>query len=89
MNDSQDARQLTTERGKTHGDWETQSQYCQSLKAVCHGSVNWPVMTDSQHDALEMIMVKVSRILAGDPNEKDHYRDIAGYAHLGGGLGKD
>ena len=29
-----------------------------------------------------MILHKIGRILAGDPNHKDHWVDIAGYANL-------
>jgi hypothetical protein len=31
---------------------------------------------------LEMIAHKIARILSGDPNHRDHWEDIAGYAEL-------
>lgn len=33
-------------------------------------------------EALEMIATKEARILAGNASEKEHWRDIAGYAML-------
>ena len=35
-----------------------------------------------QLEALEMICHKIARIVAGDPDFADHWRDIAGYATL-------
>ena len=37
-------------------------------------------MPDVHQHALDMIAVKLGRILAGDPNYVDNWRDIAGYA---------
>jgi hypothetical protein len=39
-------------------------------------------MTMVQDEALSMIVMKISRILTGDPNHADHWADIAGYATL-------
>jgi hypothetical protein len=36
----------------------------------------------SQREALEMILHKIARILNGDPNFKDSWTDIIGYARL-------
>jgi hypothetical protein len=35
-----------------------------------------------QRESLEMNQHKVARILAGNPDEPDHWFDIAGYATL-------
>jgi hypothetical protein len=40
-------------------------------------------MPDAQIEALDMIALKLSRILSGQANFKDHWDDIAGYAKLG------
>ena len=45
-------------------------------------SVNWPDLSPSQAESLDMIAHKIGRILAGDPFVKDHWADIAGYAEL-------
>jgi hypothetical protein len=35
-----------------------------------------------QREALDMILHKIARIVNGNPNETDHWHDIAGYATL-------
>jgi hypothetical protein len=42
----------------------------------------WKRLSVGQREALEMIAHKIARILSGDPNHKDHWEDIAGYAEL-------
>lgn len=76
---------LTGERKKTHGDWAHQARTANDLKALMRDSVNWSELSPSHQEALDMIQTKVSRILAGNPYEPDHWDDIAGYAHLGKG----
>lgn len=78
---------LTQERGKTHGDWIQQSRTAQCLKRVIRDSHNYHVgsLSDSHLDAIEMILVKISRICTGDPKAEDHWNDIQGYAELGKG----
>ncbi|MDY0487330.1 DUF6378 domain-containing protein, partial [Pasteurella multocida] len=39
-----------------------------------------------QYYALTMIATKIVRIVNGNPHEVDHWRDIVGYATLGGRL---
>ena len=80
-----DVERLTHDRGKTHGDWLEQSALSQRFKALVyeHGKGLHPY----QLEALDMISVKIARILSGDAGEIDHWDDIQGYAHLGkGGL---
>lgn len=73
---------ISHERGKTHGDYSKQAFRCQEIKKVFAQGGNWGDLTVVQIDALEMIAVKISRILEGDPNEPDHWVDIAGYSNL-------
>jgi len=44
---------------------------------------NWISLSDEQAEALEMIAVKIARILSGDPEYPDHWDDVIGYAKLG------
>lgn len=75
--------ELTKERGKTHGPWDIQAACAGALKHVIQQDVErWKWMSPSQREALDMIAVKISRILTGDPNCVDHWKDIAGYATL-------
>ena len=73
-------QELTSERGKTHGDWNRQAKVARQLKFIIRE--NSEFLTAQQIEALEMIQVKTSRILCGDPSEPDHWDDIAGYATL-------
>lgn len=77
-----DTNEILQERNKTHGDYAKQAGITQELKRVMHGSPNWGDLTDSERDSLEMVAVKVGRILAGKPHFQDHWDDIAGYAKL-------
>lgn len=76
---------LTAERHSTHGDWLQQSTLANVLKIHIHESYNWRTLQPYQREAIDMIAVKLSRILCGNPDEPDHWDDIAGYAFLGKG----
>jgi hypothetical protein len=54
----------------------------QRLKTEMRESRNWDSLDDDQREALEMIAVKIGRILYGDPRHIDSWHDIAGYAKL-------
>ena len=69
------------DRNKTHGDFKFQCEITNRLKET----VGWGdtgKITSWQKEALDMICVKMGRILAGNPCEPDHWHDIAGYARL-------
>lgn len=74
--------EVLNERASTHGDFDVGSAIEQELKAALRLGPNWQRMHPAQRSALEMICHKMSRILAGDHNFLDSYRDIAGYAQL-------
>jgi hypothetical protein len=82
--DEKPIAEVLVERGKTHGNWEKQANLSQSMKA-CFDLAQQPIRTLSkaQRDAVDMIIVKLSRIGVGNPNEPDHWLDIQGYAKLG------
>lgn len=73
---------ITDERGAQYGDFTTQAQIAQTLKAIVRNQEGWHRLEDHQRESLEMILHKVSRILNGDPNVVDSWADIAGYAHI-------
>lgn len=70
------------ERGARYGDFTTHSLYTQNLKECMHSSSGWRMLSDDKKEALDMIAHKIGRILNGDPNYKDSWHDIAGYAKL-------
>ena len=76
---------LLSERGKTHGDFTIHAGITQELKDTMrlYNEEKWRnVLTSPMRESLEMIAHKIGRILAGDPNFRDHWDDIAGYATL-------
>ena len=73
---------ILKERGKTHGDYKLQSSGSQWLKQIMRSFPNWEDMSDGQRESLDMICVKISRIGHGNPNHKDSWDDIQGYAKL-------
>lgn len=79
---------LVNERGKTHGNFGDHARVTQRLKEVIQTELadrvrrQQPYLTATQIESLEMIAHKIGRIVAGDPNFKDHWDDIAGYARI-------
>jgi hypothetical protein len=71
---------LLTERGNVHGDYKEQSKIAQRLVNVMIDTPNWSDLPPPQWEALNLMAIKIARILAGDPNFKDHWVDIQGYA---------
>lgn len=71
------------ERGKTHGDWRKQSSLAQRIKGELMFESNWFELSEGHRESLDLITTKIARILCGNPDEKDHWKDIQGYAKLG------
>lgn len=80
--ESTNMQQTLNERGKTHGDFLVNTITMQAIKDIMHNTPNWNKLLPHQKEALEMNAHKIGRILCGDPNKKDHWVDIAGYATL-------
>lgn len=71
------------ERLGTHGKWDFQSAISQNLKFLFRKlAPNWDKLPNGVKEPVELICMKISRIVTGNPNEIDHWRDIAGYAEL-------
>lgn len=73
---------LINERGKTHGDYVEHATISQRIKRAFGDGHHISKLNDMQVESLEMIAHKIGRILAGDPDFRDHWDDIAGYAKL-------
>ena len=74
---------IINERAMTHGLYKHTAAWSQSIKDMFRGSPNWQHMNDGQKEALEMIAVKIARLLNGNPQFPDHWDDLAGYGTLG------
>lgn len=70
------------ERHAQHGAFVDQAEISQALSEVMHRATNYRKLTPYQRESLEMIQLKIARILEGDRNHVDHWHDIAGYATL-------
>lgn len=70
------------ERDDCYGEFKNVANSVQALKTCLYGSRNWTKMSNSQKEALEMIVHKIGRILNGDPDYADSWHDIGGYARL-------
>ena len=85
-------KDILEERAKTHGDFQDVAELSQDLKNTLRKHTakmsdrdpfsNSKSKTNSQCEALDNIAQKTARIVCGNPNEPDHWRDIAGYAML-------
>jgi len=76
--------EVTDRRESTHGSYRRTASISQQLKNVLQSNAHekWVELTNRQRESLEMICVKIARIMSGDHYEKDHWLDIAGYAEL-------
>ena len=76
------------QRGSRYGDFTDNAMISQQLKQLimCESDgklrEGYRRCNFVQREALEMIAQKIARILNGDPNYKDNWHDIQGYARL-------
>lgn len=73
-----DLNKTLADRQKTHGDFQQVAKVAESLM----GGIEFQRLSASQSFAVRMIVGKLARIVCGNPNEPDHWHDIAGYARL-------
>lgn len=69
------------DRKKTHGRFDNYANLTQALKEEVEAHSEKP-LSRVQQEALDLIFGKIARIITGNPNEVDHWLDIAGYATL-------
>lgn len=79
---------LLAGRGKTHGEFADTARIAHRIKDVmldeCLARIDrgQAALTPEHRETLDMIAMKVARIISGDPDFSDHWDDIAGYAKL-------
>lgn len=75
---------ILKERGSRYGNYLEQTEISNALLHVIDEALRkrMKVLQCDQADALNMIAVKISRIINGDPDYADNWRDIAGYSTL-------
>lgn len=91
MTTSKDTADLVASREETHGNYADVSRIAQSIKQIisyeCSNRIDRsqkPLFL-AHVESLEMIAVKIGRIIAGDPTFQEHWDDIAGYARIANG----
>lgn len=82
-----ETEQLLKERSSVHGDATQQFNVAQALKSLFRNYVSEDKFPNPESylvaiEALDMIAVKLSRIMVGKPDYQDHWDDIAGYAKI-------
>lgn len=75
---------LLAERGQRYGNYLAQAKIAETVRQTLFAPLvdQVKMLEPDQADALHMIAVKLSRIVNGDPDYADNWRDIAGYATL-------
>lgn len=70
------------ERGARYGDFTNHAHMAQNLQDVMRDCSGWRQLDLVKRQALTVIADKIARILSGDPEYKDNWHDIQGYAKL-------
>lgn len=85
---SETVQDVIAERASRYGEYKDQARLALKLQATLRDFKSrnhvqaWNYLPDYQQHALAMIMEKVARLMSGDPDYDDNWRDIAGYATL-------
>lgn len=82
MANSNKMDEILAERGSRYGVFAENAEIAQEIKQVFRGRFNFCALSHDQREAIDMIATKISRILTGDPNYSDNWRDIEGFARL-------
>lgn len=70
------------ERGNRYGDFTDHAEIAQDLQMNMRSTEGWERLDAVKRQALTVIADKIARILNGDPEYKDNWHDIQGYAKL-------
>lgn len=79
---ARDIAKTISARGVRYGKFIECARIARSIKRAFVDSPNWSELGDDQAEALEMIALKIARVLNGDPSDADSWHDICGYAKL-------
>lgn len=82
-----ETKQLLKERSSVHGAAPQQFRVAQVIKTLFRDYVTEEKFNNIESymiatEALDMIAVKLSRIMVGKSDYQDHWDDIAGYAKI-------
>lgn len=74
--------EMLEDRRQTHGNFRDNARFSQRLKATFRSTAAWEHLDDVEKESLDMIALKISRILSGKSLERQHWEDVEGYAAL-------
>jgi len=74
--------QTLAERNRYSPAFIELARMSQNLKRTMRAAPNWPSLPADVKESLEMIQLKIARIVIGDPEYADNWHDIIGYAKL-------
>lgn len=90
-----DISETLAERGSRYGDFTDHARIAQGLQDVMRAApaqptpsdpmrqrAAWDDLSPDKRQALTVIADKIARILSGDPEYRDNWHDIQGYAKL-------
>ena len=75
-------KEIIQNRHERYGSYKDNAGLVQVLKDAVHARPGWSRMNATQRESADMILVKVARIVAGNPSDRDSWQDIVGYATL-------
>lgn len=73
---------VLSERGARYGDFTDHAEISQNLQNAMRDAPGWGRLSVDKKQSLTVIADKIARILNGDPEYKDNWVDIQGYAKL-------
>jgi len=81
-NDVVSVNSTLAERGARYGDFTEHAIIAQDLQDCMRHRPGWERLDGTKRQALTVIADKIARILNGDPEYRDNWHDIQGYAKL-------
>lgn len=81
--ESPDITQILDIRGARYGNFVEQGTLAQQLKDRCRAEPEFFHIAYHKREAIDQILLRISRIIKGDPNYPDSWVDIEGSARLG------
>lgn len=75
---------ILNERETTHGDYAHTAEAAQVIKRQVRATLHKAgiKLNPMQSESLDQIATKIARICSGNPDDPEHWKDIAGYADL-------
>ena len=77
-----DINSTLAERGSRYGDFSDHAFIAQAVQDVMRDAPGWHRLSPAAKQSLTVIADKIARILSGDPEYRDNWHDIQGYAKL-------